>query len=1402
MKNRIVELLFVVLAVGLLGNEVSGRVITVPSDYATIQAAIDAAANGDEIVVLPWVYQESVNFRGKNIVLRSTDPTSSSVVANTVIQGGWEGPTVAFSGTESSSCVLAGFTITGGFASGIAGHGTLATIQHNVVTTNSANWGSYSPGGGLNGCNGLIQFNRITNNIARFGGGLYDCNGTIQFNVITFNSVLGGYLGPRGEGAGLANCNGTIANNVIAFNSNQAHCGAGGGLYNCNGAILYNTIYGNSAPTDPYFPGQGGGLYRCRGFVANCIVWANTANGVSSQLEGCAPPFYSCIQDWPTTSGVNNIASDPLFVDPSHGDFHLQPGSPCIDHGFMYYLGGTYFADLDGQFRLAGASVDIGCDETGSASDRDGDLLSDGSEAARGTDPTKSDTDGDGLMDGVEVLRGTNPLVPNVWSGISVPSQVATIQQAVFLACPTETITVSPGTYHANLFFLGKNLTLQSTNPSDGSIVDGTVIDGGGVGSVILLDCTVRLGAVRGFTIQNGSAPFGGCIHGGGSFATIENNKIVGGRADYGGGIQGCNGTIRYNTISGNSAANGGGLYACDGTVENNTISSNSAIEYGGGFSSCAGSIRNNTISENSAQYGGGLYGCTALIEDNVITKNSAEQGGGLCRCDALIRGNTISNNSAHPWGGGVLFCNGVIENNQITGNSAEGATGGLGGCDGTIRNNVISNNTAPDGAGVNKCGGAILNNIISGNSAGNSGGGVAECYGTVQNNLIYSNSAGLYGGGLYGCSGRVENDTVYGNTASNGGGLYGCTGAIGNCIVWGNAAPSNPEIFASSIPSYSCIQDWALGGTGNITLDPRLANPAAGDFHLLADSPCIDAGGAVAGLNEDFEGDYRPYKAVAESRGDGSGYDIGADEYLPAAGLPNIHFLSSDFGPSAPVLVKPGDTIALNAVLENNGGTPTGPFWLEFWGSRTGGLMLDQFLGDSVGISPLGPGARYPFAAAKLLYSIPDGPYTVVFSADRPNQVAESDEGDNHSIVRSKKLVVIRPQTNVDLVVENFTIDVFQHSQPTGQVRNLGTQHSGPFWIEFWGALPANPYPALEFFLCDSIYVTNLAPGGVVQLADYPGSAQLWITPAWVGCFVDRPDNINELDETNNYQFYRWGSSLASPEESVLAAAQEGRAGKYPPGYPDLVITSADVSPAAPVQSKPGDLISVSITIANLGAADAGPFWLEFWGSQLGGFNYDTLLLDRSERLAGLAAGQSRTLTLTKPLLGVPDRPWTVVAWVDRLQEVYEESSESNNRYAVPRKRVLVIRPSTGANLVLENFAVEPDTLRPGQEMRLGGTVRNAGTGNSGPFWIEFWASLEQLYPTLDFMLCDSIGVPNLAPGQEVRLSDYPRTLYGPQRIPQGTFAIGCFVDRVDSVNETDESDNYVFLRDRLIFP
>ena len=95
--------------------------ITVPSDYPTMQKALDAAASGDTVLVLPGTYagdgNRDLDFQGKDVVLRSRDGAN----VTTVEIGGSPFPleehrAVLFDEGETSAAVVEGFTFTGGLA--------------------------------------------------------------------------------------------------------------------------------------------------------------------------------------------------------------------------------------------------------------------------------------------------------------------------------------------------------------------------------------------------------------------------------------------------------------------------------------------------------------------------------------------------------------------------------------------------------------------------------------------------------------------------------------------------------------------------------------------------------------------------------------------------------------------------------------------------------------------------------------------------------------------------------------------------------------------------------------------------------------------------------------------------------------------------------------------------------------------------------------------------------------------------------------------------------------------------------------------------------------------------------------------------------------------------------------
>ena len=104
----------------LCGAQVSADTLHVPSEqYSSIQSAIDDANDGDTVIISTGTYQENINFLGKAITVRSTDPNDPNIVAATIIDGNEPndpdyGSVITFSSGEGNQSVLTGLTITGG----------------------------------------------------------------------------------------------------------------------------------------------------------------------------------------------------------------------------------------------------------------------------------------------------------------------------------------------------------------------------------------------------------------------------------------------------------------------------------------------------------------------------------------------------------------------------------------------------------------------------------------------------------------------------------------------------------------------------------------------------------------------------------------------------------------------------------------------------------------------------------------------------------------------------------------------------------------------------------------------------------------------------------------------------------------------------------------------------------------------------------------------------------------------------------------------------------------------------------------------------------------------------------------------------------------------------------------
>ena len=283
---------------GMADSSVVSGVYTLDTGYS-IQAHIDAANNGDVIIVPPGTYYEIIDFKGKAITLSSADPQDPAVVAATVIDGGRTGKqVVTFATGEGPQSVLTGFTITHGggpgdagddptvpFGGGICCRNSSPSIIGNVIRYNESQCG-YGTGGGIQSYGGspVITGNTITDNRAYGSGGGVFCSGGSA--SITGNSIERNYS--AGDGGGIYSNSATvIRDNVVS--GNEA-AGYGGGI--CGGAgliedneINYNTASGGGGIADGDPDGLVGGPGLITGNTISGNLGVNGSGGIGSNCD-------------------------------------------------------------------------------------------------------------------------------------------------------------------------------------------------------------------------------------------------------------------------------------------------------------------------------------------------------------------------------------------------------------------------------------------------------------------------------------------------------------------------------------------------------------------------------------------------------------------------------------------------------------------------------------------------------------------------------------------------------------------------------------------------------------------------------------------------------------------------------------------------------------------------------------------------------------------------------------------------------------------------------------------------------------------------------------------------------------------------------------------------------------
>ncbi len=270
-----------VLATNILGSDIepwSDEYLLVPKEYPTIQSAVDAAVDGDIVLVFPGTYTQNgshgIEIMGKEITVRSAAGSEYTTIDCELAGRGFY-----FCYSAGINTRLEGFTIRNGYArygGGIRCNNSSPSITNCIISGNEAE----TAGGGIS-CfrsSSIITNCRISDNHATSSGGgfyCYDSSPTMTDCAITLNNT-------EYSGGGLYCKTSQISVNSCLILDNSA--GYEGGGINCDESSIvvdHCTINGNEGS-------NGGGIYCSfspMSIIDDCVISGNETRGLGGGIS-------------------------------------------------------------------------------------------------------------------------------------------------------------------------------------------------------------------------------------------------------------------------------------------------------------------------------------------------------------------------------------------------------------------------------------------------------------------------------------------------------------------------------------------------------------------------------------------------------------------------------------------------------------------------------------------------------------------------------------------------------------------------------------------------------------------------------------------------------------------------------------------------------------------------------------------------------------------------------------------------------------------------------------------------------------------------------------------------------------------------------------------------------------
>jgi len=847
----------------------TGRRITVDpygtGDVPTLQAAVDAASNGDLIELADGSYSgpgnRDVVVTGKAVLLFSASGNPEQCTIDCENQG----RAFHFESCPEHTSVLNGMTLANGWATGsppgdsggaLLCQGSSLLISHCRITGSQAD----GPGGGLSADSASVEIRDSVvddNTALGSGGGAFFAHSTVTISNGTFEGNTA-----SGSGGGMALDGGTASLSESAVLDN-ASLDEGGGLLLTGGvsaAITACTVAGNEAQ------GNGGGFWGCPAILDECLVHGNRseAHGGALHIESVSGSQLA-IEQSTLSDNYALLSGGGLSVD--------GPDTLAFDHVIVWgnragaegdeicVLGGSplleiNFSDVDstgisGAFDWLWYNI---CEPPGFCDPRDASAAPtcEGDYRLKDASPCTHGHSAVGLMGARDV--GCTPGVFVVRPDGS--GDFLTIQDAVDGVPDYDIIELVNGTYtgpgNRDVDLRGRALTVRSQSGSPDSCI---------------LDCE---GTGRAFVCNTGET----------ESTLIQNLTLTGGHAERGGALL--------------CASSSPTMIGC-------VLHHNSADSSGGGICAIAGSpvIERCTLVENSAPAGAAIH-CDAsspTLDKTILVFNGpGEAMSCISDADPVLGCCDVYGNTSGDWIGCIADQSGVDGNFSadprfydsllfdyhlhLDSPCLDVAPGAYAEYDilitpGTVLRSETGNATdvVIDAAGQGRIltctnadttthvqGITFTGGLVGGITWPANAGGALYCENAALSitDCVFDGNAAVYGGAIAcrACTLRIADCSFVHNSASDRAAaiyIYYYTDLdLDHSLI---ALSSQGEaIYCNYSPSIAiaCCDlygnaggDWTggiadqEGVNGNFSADPLFCDPDGGNYHLHEDSPC-----------------------------------------------------------------------------------------------------------------------------------------------------------------------------------------------------------------------------------------------------------------------------------------------------------------------------------------------------------------------------------------------------------------------------------------------------------------------------------------------------------------------------------------------------------------------------------